>query len=139
MTFVLGGRSRQRLQGVHPDLVRVVKRAIGITSIDFTVIEGVRTLERQRKLLADGHTRTMRSRHLTGHAVDLAPWDGGIDWNDLMRFRQVGHAMRVAAADLDVPLIWGAVKRHGGHWRTFNDMPHYQLPRSTYPAKGETT
>ncbi len=138
MTYILGGRSRRRLKGVHPDLVKVVERAIAICSHDFTVIEGVRTVERQRALLAEGHTRTMRSRHITGHAVDLAPWDGGINWQDLMKFRQVGHAMRTAAADLDIPLVWGATKHHGGHWRTFNDMPHYQLPRSTHPAEGET-
>ncbi len=138
MTYILGSRSRGRLKGVHPDLVKVVKRAIAISSHDFAVIEGVRTLDRQQALFAEGHTRTMRSRHLTGHAVDLAPWDGGIDWNDLMRFRQVGHAMRVAAMDLGIPLVWGAVRHHGGNWRTFNDMPHFQLTRSTYPAEGET-
>lgn len=138
MTYILGNRSRQRLKGVHPDLVKVVKRAIEISSHDFTVIEGIRTVERQRALLAEGHTRTMRSRHITGHAVDLAPWNGGIDWNDLMRFRQVGHAMRVAAADLGIPLVWGATRHHGGSWRTFNDMPHFQLTRSKYPAEGES-
>lgn len=135
MTFALGRRSRERLHGVNPDLVRVVERAIAISSIDFTVIEGVRTLARQKALLRLGHTRTLKSRHLTGHAVDLAPYVGGrIDWDDLMQFRQVGHAMRAAAQDVGVPLVWGALKAHGGHWSTFNDMPHFQLTRAAYPA-----
>lgn len=138
MKFVLGRRSRQQLEGVHLDLVRVVERAIEISSHDFTVIEGVRTMERQRMLLAKGFTRTLRSRHLTGHAVDLVPWAGELDWDDLLKFRQVGHAMRVAAFDLEIPLVWGARTSHGGHWRTLNDMPHFQLTRTTYPAEGET-
>lgn len=75
--FSLGARSLLRLQGVHPSLVRVVKRAIRITPVDFTVLEGVRSRERQAELVRIGASKTMNSRHLTGHAVDLAPWVGG--------------------------------------------------------------
>ena len=74
MTYQLGTRSRQRLSGVHPDLVAVVKRAIHITEQDFTVIEGIRNIKRQRELFKAGKSTTMNSRHLTGHAVDIAPW-----------------------------------------------------------------
>ena len=125
MTYQLGIRSRQRLSGVHPDLVAVVERAITITEVDFTVLEGLRSRDRQKELVAKGASKTMNSRHLTGHAVDLAPWP--IDWDDLSRFEQVADAMKQASEELDVPVIWG------GDWRTFYDGPHYELDRKVYP------
>ena len=125
MTYQLGIRSRQRLSGVHPDLVAVVERAIQITEVDFAVLEGLRSRDRQKELVAKGASKTMNSRHLTGHAVDLAPWP--IDWNDLDRFRQVADAMKQASEELDVPVIWG------GDWRTFYDGPHFELDRKVYP------
>jgi peptidoglycan L-alanyl-D-glutamate endopeptidase CwlK len=125
MTYKLGTRSLQNLSGVHPDLVAVVKRAIQITEVDFSVLEGVRNINRQRELLKAGKSKTLNSRHLTGHAVDIAPWP--IDWNDLKRFEQVSEAMKAAAEELDVDVEWG------GDWRTFYDGPHYQLSRKRYP------
>ncbi len=78
----------------------------------------------------------MRSRHLTGHAVDLAPWvNNTIDWNNEMQFRALGHAMLRAAQIEDVSVIWGAVKRHGGDWKRTNDMPHFELNRVNYPVR----
>ena len=134
MTFALGSRSRKRLEDVHPDLVGVVELAIQISSIDFTVIEGLRTAEQQRKNIAKGVSWTMNSRHLTGHAVDLAPWvNGDIDWNDVMQFRALGHAVCRAAQIKKIPVIWGAQKHHGGDWRRTNDMPHFELSSATYP------
>ena len=137
----LGSRSLKNLRGVHPDLVKIVKRALKICPCDFTVIEGVRTLERQKMLKASGASKTLRSRHLLvgspgrGHAVDIVPWiNGTVDWNDPSNFCRVGHSMRVAAMDLGIPLTWGAGRMYGGHWsNSFNDMPHYQLPWKTYP------
>lgn len=125
MGYILGTRSRQRLSGVHPDLVAVVKRAIQITEQDFTVLEGIRNINRQRELFKAGKSTTMNSRHLTGHAVDLAPWP--IDWEDLSRFELVADAMKQASEELDVPVIWG------GDWRTFYDGPHFELDRKVYP------
>jgi peptidoglycan LD-endopeptidase CwlK len=125
MGYVLGIRSRQRLSGVHPDLVAVVERAIKITEVDFTVLEGLRSRERQKELVAKGASKTMNSRHLTGHAVDLAPWP--IDWNDLSRFKLVADAMKQASEELGVPVIWG------GSWRSFYDGPHFELDRKAYP------
>lgn len=125
MTYQLGIRSRQRLSGVHPDLVAVVERAIQITEVDFAVLEGLRSRDRQKELFAKGASKTMNSRHLTGHAVDLAPWP--IDWDDLSRFEQVADAMKQASEELDVPVIWG------GDWRTFYDGPHFELDRKVYP------
>jgi hypothetical protein len=77
MAFRLSKLSRDRLQGVHPDPVRVAERAIQITTQVFRVQEGLRTRERQAELVAGGASRTMNSRHLTGHAVDLVALDGG--------------------------------------------------------------
>lgn len=125
MGYILGTRSRQRLSGVHPDLVAVVKRAIQITEQDFTVLEGIRNINRQRELFKAGKSTTMNSRHLTGHAVDLAPWP--IDWEDLSRFELVADAMKQASEELNVPVIWG------GDWRTFYDGPHFELDRKVYP------
>lgn len=127
--FQLSPRSRERLRGVHPDLVKVVERAIAITSVDFTVLEGLRTLERQRQLLAQGRSQTLASRHLTGHAVDLAPLENGqVVW-DWPAYRRFSETVKQAARDVAVPIEWG------GDWVSFPDGPHWQLPRSTYPAR----
>lgn len=127
MAFVLSKRSLQRLDGVHPDLVRVVKRAIQITVVDFTVLEGLRTLERQKQLVAAKASKTMNSRHLTGHAVDLGAYVAGeVRW-DWPLYHQIGAAVKQAARELGVPIEWG------GDWRTFKDGPHYQLPFASYP------
>lgn len=127
MAFVLSKRSLQRLDGVHPDLVKVVKRAIQITAVDFTVLEGLRTLERQRQLVAAKASKTMNSRHLTGHAVDLGAYVAGeVRW-DWPLYHQIAAAVKQAARELGVPIEWG------GDWRTFKDGPHYQLPFASYP------
>ena len=125
MSYKLGTRSLQNLSGVHPDLVAVVKLAISITEQDFTVIEGVRNINRQRELYKAGKSTTMNSRHITGHAVDMVPWP--VDWNDLERFEVVAEAMKAAAEELDIPIVWG------GDWKSFYDAPHFELDRKTYP------
>ena len=97
MAFKLGPRSLLNLRGVHPDMVRVVKRAISISDIDFTVIEGLRSPARQKELFAKGATKTMRSRHIHGFAVDIAPYVGGsIRW-DWPLFDKIEAAMKKAA------------------------------------------
>ena len=127
MSIILGQRSLSRLEGVHPDLVRVVKKAAAISDLDFTVLEGIRTLERQRKLVAEGASRTMKSRHLTGHAVDLAPLiDGKVSWEWPM-YHRLAKIVKSAAADEKVPLTWG------GDWPGFPDGPHFELDRGKYP------
>lgn len=126
MTFVLSEKSKLRLVGVHPKLVAVVNRAIQITPIDFAVLEGVRTIERQRELLKAGASQTMRSRHLSGHAVDLGAIVGGqVRW-DWPLYHQIADAMKEAARQLGVPIEWG------GDWK-MRDGPHWQLPWSEYP------
>ena len=124
--YKLSTRSLQNLSGVHPDLVAVVQAAIKITKQDFIVIEGIRNINRQRELVKAGKSKTMNSRHLTGHAVDICP--SPVDWNDKDKFEAIATAMKKAAKDLKIPLDWG------GDWTTFVDMPHFQLPHKEYPA-----
>ena len=127
MPFALGAKSKERLKGVHPDLVRVVERAIQLTEVDFSVIEGLRTTAGQQQLVKSGASKTMRSRHLTGHAVDLAAViDGEIRW-DWPLYAKIAKAVKQAAAEVKVPIEWG------GDWRTFKDGPHWQLPWKNYP------
>src|SRR6056297_784533 len=124
MAYRLSQRSMQNLSGVHPDLVAVVKRAIEITEQDMMVLEGVRNIERQRQLVAKGASKTMNSRHLTGHAVDLAPYPLSWDWE---YFWPIVEAMQTAADELGVELTSGA------YWENFPDGPHHELSWGAYP------
>lgn len=127
--FNLSARSLQRLGGVHPRLVEIVKLAIQRTAVDFTVVEGLRTSERQRELVAQGASQTQNSLHLKqqdgfGHAVDLVPLvAGAIPWNDWEQFRQLADVVKACAAELGTPVEWG------GDWKTLKDGPHFQIPR----------
>ena len=124
--YSLGPRSKQRLKGVHPDLVKVVERAIAITEVDFTVLEGLRTPERQKALVEAGASQTLNSRHLTGHAVDLGAWVGDeVRW-DWPLYHKIAAAMKEAARLEGVKIVWG------GDWRTFKDGPHFELDRKAY-------
>lgn len=125
--FKLSRRSLDKLKGVHPDLISVVKRAIELTEVDFVVIEGLRTLERQKELVKKGASQTINSRHLTGHAVDLGAWvDNKISWNWAYYYK-IADAMKQASQELNIPIEWG------GDWKTFKDGPHYQLPWAYNP------
>ena len=124
MPYKLSLRSKQKLSGVHPDLVDVVQRAIEITEQDFSVLEGLRSIERQKELYKSGKSKTMNSRHLTGHAVDLAPYPLSWDWE---YFYPIADAMNEAAKELGVDVEWG------GDWKSFPDGPHFQLSWETYP------
>ena len=127
MTYNLSKKSRDRLSGVHPDLIKVVERAIEITEIDFAVLEGVRSKTRQEQLVKAGASQTMRSRHLTGHAVDLGAYvAGSIRW-DWPLYHKLAVSVKQAAAELGTPIEWG------GDWTTFKDGPHWQLPWKEYP------
>ena len=128
--FALSPRSLDRMTGVHPDLVRVVKRAIQITTTDFAITQGLRSIEQQRQLVADGKSRTMNSRHLTGHAVDVvAMIDGKVSWT-FSHYTAIAQAFKAAAKELAVPIVWG------GDWESFRDGPHFELDRKHYPAGG---
>ena len=122
-------RSLGNLAGIHPDLRRVMDRALQESPVDFIVIEGLRDRARQAELVKSGASRTMNSRHLTGHAVDLLPigldGKGAFDW---VLYRQLAPAVKGAAMAEDVPLDWG------GDWKSFRDGPHFELNRAAYPA-----
>ena len=130
-------RSYTAMAGVRPELIAVATRALSLSPIDFVVTEGLRSEARQRELVRIGASKTMRSRHLTGHAIDVGAWhDGAIRW-DWSLYLTIADAFRIASAQLGVPLEWG------GTWRLlsetpdlhpdmlhkrFPDGPHYQLP-----------
>lgn len=127
MTFVLGAKSRAKLTGVHPDLIKVVERAIQLTPIDFTITEGVRSLARQKELFAAGASQTMNSRHLSGKAIDFACLVGGkVRW-DWPLYGKVAAAFKQAALELGIPIVWG------GDWKSLRDGPHVELDRRKYP------
>lgn len=124
--YSLGVRSKARLKGVHPDLVKVVEKAIQLTTVDFTVLEGVRDAVRQKKLVESKASQTLNSRHLTGHAVDLGAWvDDQVDWSWPL-YAKINAAMQEASKQLGIPVEWG------GNWK-MRDGPHWQLPRKEYP------
>ena len=129
--MTLNERSERALVGVHADLVAVVRRAAELIAgradgLGFIVTEGLRTKQRQQQLLAAGASRTLDSRHITGHAVDLAATvNGAVRW-DWPLYPKLAEAMKQAAAERGVPIVWG------GDWKTLRDGPHYELSRAVY-------
>jgi len=124
--FEFSHNSLKNLKGVHPDLVSVMYNALDITTVDFAITEGLRTVERQKKLLEQGKSTTMNSRHLTGHAVDVMAYVGGKGSWDWDLYEVIAVAVKKAAKDLDVPIKWG------GDWTTFKDGVHFELDRDFY-------
>lgn len=131
MTFAFSQRSLDNLKNVHPDLVKVMHAALAITPVDFGVIEGVRSLERQAELFTAKKSQTMNSRHLEGFAVDFDAWvDGAVTWEDKF-YIQIAKALKKAAFDLGVPISCGA------DWPHFKDFDHVELDHVAYPDKGK--
>ena len=127
MTYALSQRSKDRLKGVHPDLVKVIEEAIKESPLDFSISEGLRTKERQKVLFDSGKSQTMNSRHITGHAIDFAVIkDGEVTW-DFKYYQLVADHIKKVAKELNVPITWG------GDWVSFKDGPHVELNRSKYP------
>lgn len=119
--FVLSEKSRKKLEGVHPKLQMVVERALSLSEVDFGITEGVRSLERQKELVASKKSQTMRSYHLTGKAVDVVAYvDGKVSW-DWSLYEKIAKAFKQAAKELDVRITWG------GDWMSFADGPHFQI------------
>lgn len=129
----LNSKSVGLLKKVHPDLVRVVKRAAQMTDLDFIVTCGARTIEEQREMVKKGASKTMKSRHIIAangfsHAVDLAAMIGGkLKW-DWPLYSRLAKTMKAAAKAEKVPIEWG------GDWTSFKDGPHFQLPWASYPG-----
>lgn len=129
MSFYFGKRSRANLEGVHSDLVIVMATAIRETGIDFAITEGLRTLKRQKQLVESGASKTLKSRHLTGHAVDVAAYlDGEIRW-DWPLYEKIAKSVKAAAKECKIPIEWGGE----AFGPKFRDGPHFQLPRRQYP------
>lgn len=161
--FNLSNRSLDRLTGVHPDLCAVVRRAIEVSEINFIVTEGLRSKDRQESLVAEGKSETMNSRHLTGHAVDLAIWedrdeDKVVDADEISwkfpHYLKLAEAMKKASGEIGIRVVWGAAwddalcdvidvgqahvryvarKKSAGE-KPFIDAPHFELDRKVYPT-----
>lgn len=137
MGFELTNKDLKFLSQVHPDLARVIRRAATISPVPFKLKEGIRTLTRQKQLVAQGYSKTLNSRHLTGHAVDLVPLidvngDGKISTDETYHwpaYYKLAPFIKQAAKLENVPLEWG------GDWKSFKDGPHWQLPYKSYPRK----
>lgn len=147
MTITLSQRSLDRLSGAHPDLAKVVVRAAAISDLDFTVLEVLRTLERQKELVAKGASQTMKSRHLAGadgksRAVDLAPMIGGqVSW-DWPLYIRLAKVVQQAAKEVGVLIRWGGTWKElsetpeitaGILHKKFPDGPHFELSVRAYP------
>ena len=134
MSRKYSSRSLGNLKGIHPDLRRVIDRALQESPLDFIVIEGLRSEARQREMVAKGASRTMNSRHITGHAVDLLPIGpngrAAFDWP---LYHQLGPAVKKAAEAEGVKITWG------GDWKSFKDGPHFELDRNAYPVSAWVT
>lgn len=153
-SFDLGKKSLEELNGVHSDLVAVVKRAIELSVQDFAVHDGIRTLEEQQRMVAIGASQTLDSRHMSGHAVDLVPYINGKlrwEWEPIYR---IADAVRVAAQEKGISLRWGGAwdmkftdtdaspedlvaeytaRRRKAGKKAFLDGPHFELPKMNYP------
>lgn len=129
MTRKFSQRSENNLAGVNADLVTVARAALQLSTVDFGITEGLRTKERQKELVAEGKSQTMKSRHITGHAVDVYAYpdgqpNGSWDWQ---YYEQIAKAFKLASQQTGIPIEWG------GDWKTLKDDPHFQLPAAQYP------
>lgn len=127
MAFSFSTRSENNLIGVHPDLVRIARRALALSPVDFAITEGVRAMARQKELVAQGKSLTLNSRHITGHAVDVFAYPtpaGSWEW---AYYQQIAVAFKQAGKTLGIPVEWG------GDWKSLKDGPHFQLPYATFP------
>lgn len=131
MAFALSAKSLKRLEGVHPELVAVVKRAIELTPVDFGVSEGVRTTSRQLQLVGQGKSMTENSKHLLqgsgyGHAVDIFAFvNGKANWTNRV-YGPIVQAFFNAAVELGVQI------KPGHLWPTFQDSVHIELDDRYY-------
>ncbi|ECE5860676.1 M15 family peptidase [Salmonella enterica subsp. enterica] len=127
--FKFSPKSESNMRGVNADLVNLARVALTLSTVDFGVIEGLRTRERQKELVATGKSQTMKSRHLTGNAIDVYAYPAGEptgSW-EWKYYEQIAKAFRLASQQTGIPVEWG------GDWKTLKDGPHFQLPSAQYP------
>ncbi|EIM8479558.1 M15 family metallopeptidase [Serratia marcescens] len=126
--FSFSERSKKNLEGVNPALIAVARRALELSPVDFGITEGLRTMERQREMVRTGKSQTLKSRHLTGHAVDVVAYLGAnISW-EWKYYEQIAAAFKQAGRELGTVIEWG------GDWKTLKDGPHFQLSVKDFPA-----
>lgn len=126
--FKWSKRSLGELEGIHKDLRKVTDLALKYSPYDFIITDGKRTLAEQRKHVANGASKTMKSRHLTGHAVDfVAVVNKKVTWN-YTYMKAISDAFKRAAKELGIPIVWG------GDWKSFQDTPHIELNKTKYPS-----
>lgn len=124
--YKFGTKSKEHLATVHPDLQKLFNAAISTSPYDFSITEGVRSLERQKELLEAGKSTTMNSRHLKGNAVDIAVFvEGKLTW-DFKYYKEVSDHIKALSKSMQIPIVWG------GDWKSFIDGPHYELDRKFY-------
>jgi len=136
--YKFGERSKNNLIGIHPDLVAVMNKAITNSPFDFTIVEGVRTVERQQELYAKGRKTAgaivtncdgvrAKSSHQVkddgyGYAVDLyAYYDGSVQTNDVVKLKAIAAHIKHVSKKLGIKIEWG------GDWKTIKDYPHFEL------------
>lgn len=129
--FVFSQRSLDNIKGVHPDLVRVLNNALAITDVDFGIIEGLRTKERQQQMVNEGKSQTLKSRHIGGFAVDFAAYIGGVLTWEEKYYHEIARALKTSSWGFDIPIVWG------GDWKTLVDMDHVELDSHRYPDPTE--
>ncbi len=123
MAWKFGKKSLERLAGIKEPLQTLAKAAITDSPYDFSITNGLRTLEEQKVLFANGKSKTMKSKHLTGDAFDIAVFvDGKLTW-DLKYYKAVATHIKKVAAKLGIKITWG------GDWKSFIDGPHFQLEK----------
>lgn len=121
MTHEFSEKSKSKLNGVDSRLVQIAVLALQLSPVDFGITEGLRTLERQKQLVKAGASKTLRSKHLEGKAIDVVAYlDGEVRW-DWPLYEKIAKAFKQAADELGYKITWG------GNWATFKDGPHFQI------------
>lgn len=119
--FSFSKASLEKMNGVNSKLINLMKEAIKESPYDFGITEGIRTLKRQKELFAEGKTKTLKSYHLVGKAVDIKIYvNGKITW-DFKYYKEVSDHIKEVARKLGYVITWG------GDWKTFKDGPHFQI------------
>ncbi|EOV6166137.1 MULTISPECIES: M15 family metallopeptidase [Citrobacter] len=121
-------RSILMLKNVHTDLSKLAFTALELSVVNFGITEGLRSAERQQQLFNEGKSKTLNSRHLSGHAIDVLAYPTSSGSWEFKYYQEIAVAFKKASSILDIPIEWG------GDWKSFCDGPHFQLPWQQYPA-----
>lgn len=119
--YKFSDKSYNNLVGVSPKLISVASLAIALTSVDFGIVEGLRTKERQEELVKAGKSQTMSSKHLDGNAIDILAYVNGKGTYEWKYYEEISKYFKYASTILGVPIHWG------GDWKTFKDGVHFEL------------